>query len=697
VLLSMGTPCKLRNLVDKPSLNGQIGTIESNGADDTGKVTVSVEGRDVKVEEFQVTVTTDEEELKQIRERALLRAAEVSYKFDQRGDRLKRRQMLYVTLGQVTVGLLLVFIILLDLQSEFGAMASFREVFERIPTGWTQWGEGAFHDNSISWQDNILRRRQGKEYVLAQQAKLCPIWSKCITGSPSLNRPGFEDCGACLLPRPSSISTSDLVRKTYSEGNLFQGASMTSIIIYASVGGAIGLFGGFFFMRSVAKVGYATSFSTSLVMAILCAVVTVSASSFPDALTVFSPLPESICSAEDIDPDRPLIQRVTAECLQIAAAVDAKDSFVVGARLSVMGVLVNMLVFIVESLTNLANAIRARGPSLWAKFEAEVFFAYFCIVAVCLATMSILKRNGNLDAMDDLYANNTAFGADVTNSHHLGSNFPLTLDARWVFQRQQHIGSQLWYESGGNTVPTLSVVAFIQITAICSGYIGYFFPTTFYSDNVWIYTMRYALILDLLLLISFYGALMYMSVIAINIVHNIVAILIIPVNVQFFFAALYAVQSDVLPVFSNLPINPVINFALRIAYVSPFACIFVITFGYSYYTYWGFNEGVSSNVPEQMSMPGAQDTGIAIMAIGGSILGCFILGVIFFFFYVVNAPLQYYIDWSTMAADKLAQLYPSVFGKKPDEDDEEEEEAEEEAKTDKPAAAGQVSMTVEDE
>jgi hypothetical protein len=103
VVLRNGTACKLRHIVDKPSLNGVIATIVSDGTDSLGKVSVSVSNDTVlKFEEFQVTVTTEEEELKTSKELSQLRAAELVHNFEERADGLKLHQMLYVTLGQVT-------------------------------------------------------------------------------------------------------------------------------------------------------------------------------------------------------------------------------------------------------------------------------------------------------------------------------------------------------------------------------------------------------------------------------------------------------------------------------------------------------------------------------------------------------------------------------------------------------------------
>jgi len=699
VLLTMGTPCKLRHLVDKPSLNGLTGSIVGNGTDELGKLTVNVDGKDVKVEEFQVTVTTDEKELDQIKERAQLRAAETVYNFEERGDKLKQRQMLYVTFAQIVVGLLLVFIILLSIQNEFGAVAAFREVFDRIPGGWGAYGSHSFH---VSWQNATLDQiradqNQGLEYVLEVQRRTCHIWAQCIDGSPALDRPGFTDCGTgltrCLIPRPASISAESLKRPTFAEGNLFAGTSLAWMIAFVSGGGFIGLIFGLFFMRSVAQTGWATSFCTSLVIALLFGVVTVTASSFSNQLALYNQLPPSVCGSEDIDDSPNVFARVSTNCLKFAAAVEARDTFVVDARLSVTGVLVNMMIFLGESLTNLAKAIQARGPTLWAKFEAEVFFAYFLFVAVCLLVVNNLESDGTLDLIDELYRNTTNFAADLV--HNFGSSIPLQVNEKWPFQRQEQIANNLWYEKGGNTIPILASVACVQTVGIMSSYIGSCFTTWFSSDSVWIYTMRYALVIDLLLLISFYGAMIYLSVITVNLVHNIVAVLIIPTNVQFFFAALYAVQSDILPVFHDLPTNAILNYMMRLAYVLPFLCVFIITLGFSYWLFWGFDTGVDPTIPEKTPLSEARSLGLAIMAIGESIMGLLALSAFIFFCCVNNVIFQYYDDWTTMAADKLAQFYPTVFGKRDDDEDEEQAKSPEPA-ADKPSPAAQTSASADE-
>ena len=104
VLVQKGAECRLQHLVDKPSMNGQDAVIDSSVADDQGKVTVVLEGRELKVEEFQIALTISEEELAQAKERATLKTAELLYLYEERGNSLKRKQMIYVTAAQVGRG-----------------------------------------------------------------------------------------------------------------------------------------------------------------------------------------------------------------------------------------------------------------------------------------------------------------------------------------------------------------------------------------------------------------------------------------------------------------------------------------------------------------------------------------------------------------------------------------------------------------
>merc|ERR1711871_800718 len=79
----------------------------------------------------------------------------------------------------------------------------------------------------------------------------------------------------------------------------------------------------------------------------------------------------------------------------------------------------------------------------------------------------------------------------------------------------------------------------------------------------------------------------YLSTLAVNLVQNFVTICTIPLCVQLLFALLYAVQSDILPIFEGLPSNPVLKYAVVSTYICPIAGILLMTFGISYQMFYG--------------------------------------------------------------------------------------------------------------
>ena len=78
----------------------------------------------------------------------------------------------------------------------------------------------------------------------------------------------------------------------------------------------------------------------------------------------------------------------------------------------------------------------------------------------------------------------------------------------------------------------------------------------------------------------------------------------------------------------------------------------------SYGIFYGFSDGVEESIPPPAGL-NARSTSTGLLMTGIIILGIF--GIAF----VVTAAkraIAYYLDWSQMAADKLAEMYPTVFG-----------------------------------
>jgi hypothetical protein len=214
----------------------------------------------------------------------------------------------------------------------------------------------------------------------------------------------------------------------------------------------------------------------------------------------------------------------------------------------------------------------------------------------------------------------------------------------------------------------LAAVAAIQAVAIISGCLP------FANDYVWIYTMRVVLTFDTVLLISAYGSMVYMSLGAVNAVHNIVAILIIPVFVQYFFAALYSVQSNILPIFSNLPSHPVLNMMCKVGIVLPIALLFVMTLGISHAVFWGYDTGADFPLFPATNLADARAAGYTAAAAAGAIIAVFLVA---FAIFAARLLFYHYFDWTQMAAEYLALWYPYAFGARESDEDEESMEVRE--------------------
>ena len=648
VLLIKGTACTLKHIVDKPSLNGQHGTIESSGVDDQGKVLVSIEGKEVRVEEFQIGVTTPAKELEDIKERAKLRTAEIQYLFEKKGESLAVRQRLYVTLGQAMCGFLCLALALLLIQAQFCALTVYQFLREDILNSYAQ-----------------LDIDQKAENGIQHQLEMCADWSRCFEGT---DRPSF--CGTCAIPIPAEDAWGDLlpvgerlitaemlVQPTFVGKSLFSGSSLVYIIIGASIGGGVGFIIAIIFLRGIAKVKLVWTCCYTLFIVILFAIIGVAAAPIPSILVPYNGLSEAQCTAFNNSPKmfRPALY-IDPECLLLTSAMSAKKKFEDDARYSVMGTLVNALIFLFESLSNLARAIQARGPTQWAKFEAEVFFIYYLIVAALLLGVNILQNlhTPELEAIEDAYWNTTAFGTEMSEIY--GEAFPILVENRWSFQRQRGyskeskgIADGYWYNLQ-LTLPILIGVVIAQLFAIVSGRVA--------PEKFWIPTFRAVLVFDSVLILTIYLSMTYLSVQANNLVNNMIFIIILPLMVQFGFAIFYACKSEILPIFENLPANPIFSTFIQVSYVLPVAGIVLCNIGLSYGIFYGFSDGVEESIPPPAGL-NARSTSTGLLMTGIIILGVF--GIAF----VVTAAkraIAYYLDWSQMAADKLAEMYPTVFG-----------------------------------
>ena len=216
------------------------------------------------------------------------------------------------------------------------------------------------------------------------------------------------------------------------------------------------------------------------------------------------------------------------------------------------------------------------------------------------------------------------------------------------------------------TVPTLAVAVSVNLTALVAA--------CFAAEHVWVMTMRIVLVIDTFLLLSLYLSMAIMSVVVVNLVQNIQVILVIPLVIQYCFAMLYALQSDILPIFKGLPRNPVLA-AVVVAYICmPVIGIILLVVGASILIFYGSSEGVPVQEPPitpPISSEELSTLSTSLMAVGGSMLGLFLLVLV-----VAGArrACEYYDDWTQMAADKLAEWYPQTFGRKREDDSEEDSE-----------------------
>merc|ERR1711865_278652 len=102
-------------------------------------------------------------------------------------------------------------------------------------------------------------------------------------------------------------------------------------------------------------------------------------------------------------------------------------------------------------------------------------------------------------------------------------------------------------------------------------------------EVVWVRSIRAILIFDMLLILSLYAGIGFFSLSAVNFTHNVLAISVIPLCVQFLFAMLYAIQSDIIPIYANMPSNIVLAGFVRVIWVVPPIALLLFFIGLSFY------------------------------------------------------------------------------------------------------------------
>ena len=613
-MIQRGNECALCYLVDKPSLEGARGTIECDGPDGSGYITVLVQGREIKVEEFQLTVVASPEEFEKRRTMASLRAAEQLDKYENRGESLARLQKIYVTLGQGMVGLLVMGILFLLTTGRFNAITVFREIVRQATKN----------------QGNLLK----------YQAKYCSKWSRCFDLGGT--RPEF--CGSCALTRPKEFPEDILRRKSFTGGNIISGSSLTSLITFAAAGGAGGLVLGIVFMGVIARVKLRITIFVTCLLTVLFAGIAAAACSIPYELADFLPLDADQCSAADIAKSTPGIQPVGEVCILTVAAYEVKEKFEEDARLSVTGCLINMFFFLNESLGALSLAIRARGPNDWAKFEALVFLYYFILVAVTmLGSNTIYTYTEWFVFVNDIFRDITLFGANSLDI--FGAGFPLALDQQWVFNRQNQMGHGLWFKFD-LAAPLFATVIVIQVIAICIA-----MGTS--REVVWVRSIRFVLILDMLIIFTIYVSIAYFSLSSVNAVHNVLAVSVIPLCVQFLFAMLYSIQSDIIPIFANIPENPVLAGFVRAGWLAPPIALVILMIGFAYYSFYANAPSDIAGTPP-MQPSAYTGTGYSLMLTAGLTLFLYAAALAVAF---VRTMGMYAEDWQMMIVYEVTHRF----------------------------------------
>jgi len=290
---------------------------------------------------------------------------------------------------------------------------------------------------------------------------------------------------------------------------------------------------------------------------------------------------------------------------------------------------VNMLSFLFESLSFLSLSIRARGPNSWARFEVLVFLVYFVLVALIMLAGNVLYTYTHIfDFFSQTYELTTHFGA-VILPEQFGKAFPFKMDQQWAFNRQKEMGSFVWYNFN-ITAPSLTLVVLIQVAALCAA--------RFSREEVWIRVLRAVLVIDGLVIFSAYISFTFFSLAAINFIHNLLAISLIPLCVQFLFAMLYSIQSDIVPIYADLPENLVLANIVRIAWVVPPVALIVFMLGLAFSSFFNLPDDATAGL------------GVILMGIGG--------GILFFnaaccAIQVVRVAGQYAEDWQVVISKEM--------------------------------------------
>ena len=376
VAVTKGTQCIVQHQVNRPKINGHIGTIDSDEVDASGRVSVRLvdektgQAEIVLLEEYQMAPHLKPDEMEEVKEMATLKVAEAKYEHETRGNVLGKREQAYVITCQILSGFCMHGLVSFASTSRFASL-------------------GAYNALTNGVMVDLDTRRHFED-------KLCEYWTMCWDSS-------VEFCKSCHIDLTGSgIHGTDLYPKTVPQDvlDIFRDPEVvTNILIWASSTGAIGFIVFWSLLRCTGQMGHISATAASIMVATLCFFTGASLFVLAPSYTARSPAAQQLCE----DPNaylNPLIPLAPGErtlpmaCLLETGAEAVNDD---GASPSYNALLLGFLTCtinqLLESISFLSGLLKNhRGAEEWALFEHNLFIGAYFGAQIVLTSCDVLDR-----------------------------------------------------------------------------------------------------------------------------------------------------------------------------------------------------------------------------------------------------------------------------------------------------------------
>jgi len=498
------TPCMVAHAPDKPSIMGLRGVVVGNGVDNSGKVTVLVEGVEHKMEEYQLLPDLEDGALKEREEMADLKIAELDYRLEKDQWNLGKIMSIYIVGTQLFAGVQLSAIVAVMRWDEAAGI----RLYERVAT------DGAAELAACA--DVTLDDPSGNCTTI--QNYLCSMWSQCATNFTESKAP--HACGSsCIVPIDTSSSGSDV---------------LTNLIMGAIIGAAIGAFCGVQGTRCIVGSG-SVARATLCCMGILGTyVVAVLGALGAHILFGFTASGPDRCNAIDLDPGTTdVIERLPLECITFTGAYFVDQEISTNGKACIIASTVSAAIFVLESSLLLSRKVQDTNPNAFAAFEATIFFAYTIFAMVVWTAMYIGYTDDYFESWDDWTNYTTQKGFEYASEY--GSYFPIIFNQTANLETQRENAENIWMNRG----VLIIVGGFITAVQVA----GLYF-TLCGRASVWMGGVKAILYVDSFI-VPFFIFIIYLTLTAVNLVSNVLGFVLLLACVQYIFAIANAMQSDI--------------------------------------------------------------------------------------------------------------------------------------------------------